>query len=384
MRYILIFIITAISHSMVAMDPIATETPLTTALSRSAQLIQITDTAINAHCNTHTQKNPDNPPKSLKINDLSEKKMFKILAIVEQHNPTITIAFIKALKKKNDLFMKTIAYFCELASENLNGVTHSTLDTINNPLHLQPIKKLNKLVLPIKEYVMYVAYKDIQFLYNMIFEGHQNSVESVDTNKIAHLTASASEDGTFRLWDFDSGKELHIFEEKANCGYVRFNIDGLQLATATTCEHDPEKSRIMIWNTQSKKRLYKIETTGPINWIDFITLGNETTLIVAKPFSLSYYTLKKGTRPLFSHSRNNAVKTDKIMPAHGTVDGEHHYWYVTKNSRPLALCNHALNNTTNEEDIVTIKLTSTYKNLSQYEKQIFKTKFKQKLQEYTK
>lgn len=377
MRYILMVIITALSHIMVAMDPIATETTLSTSRSIPIHLIETIDTEINKQFKSNTQK----AAQSIRISSLSEKKMFKILAIVQQYNPTITTSFIKALKKKNDFFMKTITYFCELANKNLNCVTNNTLDIINNPLCQQPIAQLNKLILPFKQYAMAVAYKDIQFLHNVVFEGHTNSIQSIDISKTAHLVASASEDESFRLWDFDNGKQLHVFEEKADCGYVRFNTDGSQLATATTCEHNPEKSRIMIWNTQSKKRLYKIETIGPITWIDFIPGKNETTLIVAKPFSVSYYTLKKNSKPVFLRTRNNGITTEKITSLNNSMD-KNHNWYITKNSRPLALCNQALNNINKEEDLATIELTVIYKNLSEHEKEIFKAKLNQKLQEY--
>src|SRR5438105_12037344 len=152
MRYLFIFIIMKTVHS-VAMDPVATEaTSLATTMTQSslAPLIHLTDTAINLQCAAYTEKKQSST--SLKVNELSEKKMFKILEIVQQHNPTITTSFIKALKNKNNFFMKTIDYFCELASENLAAVTIATLDTINNPLRPQPITQLDKLVSPIKEY----------------------------------------------------------------------------------------------------------------------------------------------------------------------------------------------------------------------------------------
>lgn len=381
MRHLFIFIISGIFHASVAMDPIATETTLSTSQSVPIRLIEIIDAEINQQCTLHKQKNPGKSTKSLKKNNLSERKMFEILAIVQKHNPTITISFIKSLKKRNDFFMKTMTHFCDLAGENLHYVTNNTLDTINNPLCQQPIASLNKLTLPFKEYVMTVAYRDIQFLHNVVFEGHTNSIESIDINKTAHLAASASEDESFRLWDFDSGKELYTFKEKADCGYVRFNTDGSQLATATTCEHNPEKTRIMIWNTHSKKRLYTIETTGSISWIDFIPGENETILLVAKPFSLSYYTLKKSSKPIFLHTRNNGITTEKITALNGAID-KNHNWYITKNSRPLALCNQALNNTNEEADLATIKLTCIYKSLSEQEEEIFTAKLNQKLEKY--
>src|SRR5579871_2904652 len=150
MRYLFIFIIMKTIHS-VAMDPVATETTsLTTTMTQPslAYLIHITDMTINLQCTAYIEKKQSST--SLKVNELSEKKMFKILAIVQEHNPKITTSFIKALKKKNTFFMQTIAYFCELASSNLAAVTIATLDTINNPLCQQPTIQLNKLALPIK------------------------------------------------------------------------------------------------------------------------------------------------------------------------------------------------------------------------------------------
>jgi WD40 repeat protein len=63
-------------------------------------------------------------------------------------------------------------------------------------------------------------------------EGHKDLVRSIAISPNEKLLASASRDGTLRLWDFPSGKKLAVMNE-GTLGFqaLAFHPDGKILAT---------------------------------------------------------------------------------------------------------------------------------------------------------
>jgi WD40 repeat protein len=58
-------------------------------------------------------------------------------------------------------------------------------------------------------------------------EGHNGWVESVAISPDSRRVLSASRDGTIRLWEIATGKELHQFEAHAGGALcVAFTLDG--------------------------------------------------------------------------------------------------------------------------------------------------------------
>jgi len=82
-----------------------------------------------------------------------------------------------------------------------------------------------------------------------ILRGHTDKVTSISLNSDGHLIASASFDGTIRLWDTETGqtvKELPI--KKMPLFAVSFSQDGQYIAYAYAANED---SSIYIWNLNS-------------------------------------------------------------------------------------------------------------------------------------
>jgi WD40 repeat protein len=276
--------------------------------------------------------------------------------------------------------MHTIHYFCELATKNLEGVTCDTLTIIQDPLQDQPIATLNKLPHPIKRYVMRKAYEQVRFVYNIVFKGHTDTIESVDTNTRANLAASASKDKTFCLWKLSNGELLHIFDTiPAHHGYVKFNADGSQLATATVYKENPNKTKIFIWDTKSKQLLYQMKQKSPITNLNFFPDDGNILLAIGKNNHLLLYKLKKNSPAIHVGSITQGIKTktERIQYAR---EGDNYCWMVSKNARPLGVCEYALHNTKSEKSLMTITQIPLYKKLTEHEQDILQAKLAQRIE----
>ena len=313
-------------------------------------------------------------------NSLSAHKAYSIVQLVYTvQNGRINPLFLKILMEQNAFFLHAINHYYEYALKNIDQVTCDTLETVSNYLNDQPVKKLNELPSPIKKFVMKKAYAQVNYLYNINFEGHTDKIKSIATNIPSNLAASASKDGTFRLWKLSTGELLHVFDESAYEGYVNFNRDGSQLATATVYKH-PRKVRIRVWDTISRQSLYHMNQQGLITHLHFFPNGKTSiTMVVSKKNIQSLYILKKDRSPLHQGDITQGIKT---YPEETNYAKEiHNYcWSITRNSRRLGLCAKAVYNTKNQQSLEKTTLIPIYGKLTDYEKKILKIKIDERSQ----
>ena len=84
--------------------------------------------------------------------------------------------------------------------------------------------------------------------------GHKKRVWSLDFSTDGETVATASEDGTVKLWDFVTQKTLRTIEHDAAVKFVRFSPDGAHFVSATS---DPRSwqfpAKLQLWQTATGK-----------------------------------------------------------------------------------------------------------------------------------
>ncbi|KAI1287557.1 Eukaryotic translation initiation factor 3 subunit I [Halotydeus destructor] len=94
------------------------------------------------------------------------------------------------------------------------------------------------------------------------FDGHQGAVWSIDCNWESTKVVTGAADNTCRLWDLETGKEIHKFETKTAVRSVNFSYDGNQILY-TTDQAMRYKYEINVYDINSgMERTYHFENPG--------------------------------------------------------------------------------------------------------------------------
>jgi WD40 repeat protein len=101
--------------------------------------------------------------------------------------------------------------------------------------------------------------------------GHEDSVNHLAFSPDGQLLATASWDGTAKLWDTASGKQLAVFDMPSHCRDVVFSPDGKLLACASGDD-------AMLFDVASRKRLHLLR--GHQNSADCIAFSPNGRLLV--------------------------------------------------------------------------------------------------------
>jgi WD40 repeat protein len=313
----------------------------------------------------------------------AERENFDIIRIAIQHcGDNINESAITELINENYCFKSAIDYFCILAQKNLHDVTFQTLTTIQDVKVQQPTPQLNQLPRAIKKYVMDCATNNPS--YNIMISTDAGSVKSFDIHNKINLLATASDDGTFRLWDLSQAKQIHIFPGKANKGLIKFTPDGSRLITVTRYQQNPDESHITLWDVPSREHLHTI--TIPYYVKDIALLDNESNIInissmltIMTPFKLLSYALTKNNDQFICLGECKINKCNVC-----TNPGSYVNFYsgsklsIEKKCPQLYFCEQAIKNTSHTTS-PNITKTSIYQSLTPYEKGIVDNKLNKKL-----
>jgi WD40 repeat protein len=84
--------------------------------------------------------------------------------------------------------------------------------------------------------------------------GHVGAINALAVSGDGKVAASGGRDGTLRLWDVPSRRELAVLDDKG--GWYRtvsMSADGRLLATA-----DPDKTKVELWDVPARKRVFTV------------------------------------------------------------------------------------------------------------------------------
>ncbi|WP_208821555.1 AAA-like domain-containing protein [Tolypothrix sp. PCC 7910] len=135
-------------------------------------------------------------------------------------------------------------------------------------LAVQTGEQLKTLVKDQKSLADYPAYSPLFSLQTILLnireqnrlEGHSNSVISVIFSPDGKTLASASDDGTIKLWNRDTGKKISTLIGHSNAvNSVVFSPDGKTLASAS------RDNTIKLWNRDTGKEISTL--TGHTSWV---------------------------------------------------------------------------------------------------------------------
>ncbi|KAH8200762.1 hypothetical protein TruAng_005079 [Truncatella angustata] len=111
-----------------------------------------------------------------------------------------------------------------------------------------------------------------QYLY--VCEGHSSAVKSVAFSQDGSRIVSGSFDKTIRIWDTNSGKEVHKLEGHSNAvTSVAFSHDGSRIVSGSSDE------TVRIWDAKSGKQARKLE--GHSNWVNSVAFSQDGSRIVS-------------------------------------------------------------------------------------------------------
>lgn len=306
-----------------------------------------------------------------------ERDHFDLIKYVDRYYPKgMCEKDIDRLKKKNPFFAESINYFSDIAKKNYAAVTLTTLNIVTDHEQKQSIPQLNELPTGLKKYVMEIAYHKLRRVHCTEFTGHTAPVRRVAINSEKNLACSASKDGTFRLWDLETGKELGILAEKAVSGYVAFNNTGTLLATATLSQEEPFEITIKVWGTDSRKVLWNIQHNRQFAALAFFQNETNPTLAILSKNISTLYALKKDQEPMCmgNNMQDIPIPVDK---GHKIKKKDDHTWIAEKSAPILYLLEQAIKNTP-APNCINISKIPLYKKLLQSEKDIVDAMFKTK------
>ena len=191
------------------------------------------------------------------------------------------------LYNQNYPVARALDYYIECASENINRVTLTTIQTIKDSTKQQFIVALNTLSPSIKKFVMDRALQNINYTYDIILKtgkcimafdiceythqaaisnfGPKNRNSTKSTNTLATKNKSCSQSSRVKLWNLKSGKVIHTLEKKDRVCILAFHPRGFSLAGALY-----NKNTVRLWDPHTGATLRDLSFNHCINYLNYV------------------------------------------------------------------------------------------------------------------
>ncbi len=317
-------------------------------------------------------------------------------ACCEKNNTQLSTQLINDLRKKNIFFDAAIDYFSDFAHQNINNVTYTTIDTVNNPANQQPIPQLNTIPQPIKKYIIKTVYKEMGASYNIPLV-HDRAVRLFAIHPKSDTVASYCHGNTLHLWDLKTGAEKKKIVNHPNIDFMQFNHDGSLIALISNLltKNFCKKSRIQIRNSTTAERIATIKQDNHVYFANFVQGQSNSTIATFMLEENSKYKRRDRVMHLWQlNEQNKYIHIGSLPPLpwlgehfieflsdkkkyEGSLDEENNrVIHITAKKCPaLYLCTQAIYNhkETNTRNI--IEQSQTYQQLTEYEKQLVIKKY---------
>jgi len=256
MKHVFLIALSLTAHHIIAMDKpaktVATQTNNNAALD---EIVANIDKSINEKYLRSSLL------EQFSVFGKKEENYHNILSTPKAIYPNIifTENLLDKLYAKNSIFAQAIDYLVNYDLTSFENVTPANLNTVNDFNAPQSIPLFNGFDQSIRKYILQRATNKIEHECTMKIVTGATVIDfdiCPKTDTVAISTGDRQTRSRLCLWDLKRVAPLHTFEEENPVHFVCFNTLGNQLATVVVLAG---KSKIKIWNPQSKQLLHTIE-----------------------------------------------------------------------------------------------------------------------------
>jgi WD40 repeat protein len=157
------------------------------------------------------------------------------------------------------------------------------------------------------------------------FNGHSSRVVSAEFNQDGTQVVSASGDGTAKLWDVEIGELLHSFDgHLSRVNSAKFNNDGTRVISTSWDQ------TLKLWNTETGEEIHSFEGHGSgVNSADF-NRDNTQVISTSNNGVTKFWNVETGAEiSSFEESWYPALHSDSMRFVSASTDGTIKLWNMS-------------------------------------------------------